>query len=1513
MSKLLPILLSMSLTLAATAAGPVANHGKRAVGEKVHKPVTLVNRQAQPAPEGKNPLDYYKMRTDASPLGKGLKTPPKNLKGMNLRPASKEQRKSNVQINPDLELWGEVVSADGWPSFNPPRGYYSIPLSDDQEMELQFRFVPPYYGIRDNYDGTYSAVYHEMSPNGKQVPFLDKIRQSDGMRYDWEDISHSAIPLTCALDPVTDELYGYFYDDSYDDEFITHKIHWGRADWESGKSTIIRELPSEEMPMMSVSADNEGNFYGVSADLTGLYKIDKETGITRLLHTFTEPLPGNLLAGGALDPETGTYYQTWATSDYRAGMYAIDIATGETTPVCSFPNGEEILCLHVHRPLAENLAPAAPVFTATCSEGSQTVDFSLIAPMTHFDGSENYDEMNYEISMNGEVIASGYALWGDEIWESIEIPTTGYVNFIATVSNEYGTSPKARARCFVGQGAAAAPDNVHLAWDNGVATMTWDPVTSSGDGGYLNPDMVTYTVTDENGAVLSENQSTTTFIANVPERDEVFTFKYFVQSSYNNTKSPIIASNAVCVGSFNAPVKFDLENKDIFDIHTVINANQDPFTWEHREVGAFTYSWNANDWFISPAIRMEKGKAYKLILEAHPLNWGSPECFEVKAGLNPTIDGMTIDVLGPTVTYRGTNLDPFEAYVIPQSDGIYYIGFHVISDGDGYSFAIPEYEIGSPQDANKPKGINNLTLESSTWGFWEAEIAFDMPERTIGELPITDNVTVKIYRDGTEVQTVTDAPGTRVFLNDEVSGNGIYTYKFTSFNSEGLEGESVIEEVYIGARIPAEPQNIKMREIDTDTYELTWDPITTDIYGDPINPEDIEYEILFTGLGQGGQPYPVALAGTTTDTTFTCKSPTHQSEQGYYYIIVSGNNKGVGGSLGYGYCWVGDPYEIPVRYSNTEDLSNYTAGIDMEGEGDFLLIDENDVANFNSQDGDGEFFAFQYKYVGDMVSLISGNITVSGTHPTASVSIHPLNEGDSNSITIFAEVAGERTTLIEATADDYNVNEWNEISVPLDQFMGKKVRIGVMGVCNLYSVLCLDNFSIYDAIDYDLEAKIEAPESVKLNDPFNVVVKVNNKGTKSADNYTVNLYRNEELIFTQTSQSPLASNDTEIINVEQVLSHYNEVENEYHAEVIFAADQNPENNVTPTIFVTRTESTFPIVTGLKGEVTPECNILTWDPIEIVELHPEMVTETFENAESWSQEVNGWMLVDRDGAPVGGIEDLELPGINPGQTRSSFFVFDSTIGNNSYASHSGDKCLVSMYRYDLFQTDDWLISPKLSGRNHKVSFFVKSYTDDYPESIEVLFTSGDPLALSGYYSMISYDNLPGEWTEYTIPSMPSSASHFAIRSRSIDSFMLMVDDITYETLVGADYSLIGYNVYCDGIKLNEEPITETSYVHVPTKAEHTYHVTAVYDKGDSDLSEGLTLHQSGVDQLLANGKLKVNAKNGVISVSGAEGFKVAISAIDGKRLHSGIGDCRVAATPGVYMVTIANKTLKLILE
>lgn len=290
-----------------------------------------------------------------------------------------------------------------------------------------------------------------------------------------------------------------------------------------------------------------------------------------------------------------------------------------------------------------------------------------------------------------------------------------------------------------------------------------------------------------------------------------------------------------------------------------------------------------------------------------------------------------------------------------------------------------------------------------------------------------------------------------------------------------------------------------------------------------------------------------------------------------------------------------------------------------------------------------------------------------------------------------------------------------------------------------------------------------------------------------------------------------------------------------------------------------------------------------------------------------------MLVDRDGAPVGGIEDLELPGINPGQTRSSFFVFDSTIGNNSYASHSGDKCLVSMYRYDLFQTDDWLISPKLSGRNHKVSFFVKSYTDDYPESIEVLFTSGDPLALSGYYSMISYDNLPGEWTEYTIPSMPSSASHFAIRSRSIDSFMLMVDDITYETLVGADYSLIGYNVYCDGIKLNEEPITETSYVHVPTKAEHTYHVTAVYDKGDSDLSEGLTLHQSGVDQLLANGKLKVNAKNGVISVSGAEGFKVAISAIDGKRLHSGIGDCRVAATPGVYMVTIANKTLKLILE
>ena len=71
----------------------------------------------------------------------------------------------------------------------------------------------------------------------------------------------------------------------------------------------------------------------------------------------------------------------------------------------------------------------------------------------------------------------------------------------------------------------------------------------------------------------------------------------------------------------------------------------------------------------------------------------------------------------------------------------------------------------------------------------------------------------------------------------------------------------------------------------------------------------------------------------------------------------------------------------------------------------------------------------------------------------------------------------------------------------------------------------------------------------------------------------------------------------------------------------------------------------------------------------------------------------------------------------------------TSQNSSIAPRSGEKCLMSMYSRDgrtYYDTDDWLISPMLSGEAQTILFWANNGQPDmtnvrYPQTIEVLYS------------------------------------------------------------------------------------------------------------------------------------------------------------------------------------------------
>ena len=86
------------------------------------------------------------------------------------------------------------------------------------------------------------------------------------------------------------------------------------------------------------------------------------------------------------------------------------------------------------------------------------------------------------------------------------------------------------------------------------------------------------------------------------------------------------------------------------------------------------------------------------------------------------------------------------------------------------------------------------------------------------------------------------------------------------------------------------------------------------------------------------------------------------------------------------------------------------------------------------------------------------------------------------------------------------------------------------------------------------------------------------------------------------------------------------------------------------------------------------------------------------------------------------------------------------------------------------------------------------------------------------------------------------------------------------------------------------------------------MSAVYDKGESRLSDPVTVVNTAINPVTSLG-LQVCTAKGVVMLKGADGLKVEIYSADGACVFStasAANVCRVAAARGVYVVNVDGK-------
>lgn len=1445
-----------------------------------------------------------------------------------LRSATTAQRVSST-----LNVYGTVIYSSTWTS-KESIGVYKLPVSAGGALVQQFLTTEPVYSFYDGDGKVYSMhkVAYGSYVIGYDLYVYDAETGSNLDVVEFDDIPLLATDV--AFDPVSGRIYGCFSGDYYGDVYR----HWGYLDIESRSVVKIADM---DLSYRGVAIDKLGQAYGI--DLNGnLYKINKTTGDAQLVGETGSPSL-YYMSSAAYNDKDNTIILAYCNDD-ASGLVEIDPTTAESSILADFVNEEEVIGMYIPFQ-APDKAPDAPAFEVSCTDGSMDADFTITLPTELYDGTDATDsQFGYKVYADGEEILTGTGISGEVIHVSKTMEHSGEIMFAAVATNSDGESNQTKYACYIGKGTPSAPENVTLSYSDGNLTLSWLAVTTSSDGGYINPADVKYDVLDAEGAIVASSVEGETWTIAQTIPDDYTGYKFAVVAKYDTKTSKSVFSNLVYLGHYNAPFKMDLKEQVNLGQHTVIDVNNDGKTWVYKSnctVYSYSQSNDADDWLITPAIYLEAGKAYDFEAVAHAYSDKYPEKLEVKMGMAATVEAMT-QMLVETTTLGGADVS-LKAPLVPAVSGEYYIGFHAVSDAGQWSLYLPSYSVSEPYGASAPDVVTELKAIPDVKGDLKASIEFKTSAKTVIATDYTGEMLLKVLRGDVLIAEKSASANTLVTVADEVETPGYYTYTVEAYTLSGENGRATSVTTFVGPNVPTPPTEVKAVENPNKCGELTvtWLPPVVDIDGNLLYEDNLTYNVYqYSYDAQWVKKNEQPLK----DLTFTFQAQPETEPQQFVQIGLEAVNRGVESEnlSGAGLIPVGPAYSLPVAMSCVDDLSNYIVGIDDREGCEFGMKEDGEMSSVTSQDGDGQFFYGER--VGSSPTLgmgkgsgdfILGKISLEGVnHPVFSFYTWKITDTDKTKLDIIAVSEGEQyvVTTIDYTDDTDNI--WTKKIVDLEAYVGKSIQL----IIRYYSdglVYCFfDNMKIIDMPDYDLGAvSITAPKSVVAGEPFEVTAVVENVGRLDVKQFTVELLADGEVVAEQAVDALIAGEETSV-TFEQTLSMAGARKIAYTANVVYDLDNDLSNNLTSqAATVEREASLLPQVQNLVGEFVEEGISLTWDAILHDELPYDPIVESFENAEPFAKSYDGWTFIDRDNAPSGNLGNIEVPNHQGQVEAESFIVIDGTHENfvnsgygKEYLASSGNQYIGSIYALDnslsqLVPSDDWAISPLLKGCAQTVTFKGKNCSINYSEYIQVWFTTEDSVNPDDFVQLNSFNSggvsfrvvRTDGWGDFSF-DLPDGALRFAIRVVSDDGMMFMLDDVKYlaaDATIGLE--LIGYNIYRDGQALTTEPITINSYIDsdVDKSVEHIYHVTAIYNRGESEAT-ALTLQQSKLQDVTLFGA-KISVEGHCIAVTETAGKSVIISSTDGKTIYSGEGDIRIEVNPAVYLVSVATTTTKVVVR
>lgn len=1382
------------------------------------------------------------------------------------------------------------------------------------------------FAAKDMY---YVTQYRE-AMGFEEIKTLSYEINNDWAKYDEYTGDITRVATTMAYSENRDQAFGCFINATRDG-YVFCEYNY---DYFSIKRTISPIEKNKVWAGCAFSSDD--TLYAITR-AGELYTVDLATGeMTLVGNTGIESV---YMADATIDTKTDIMY--WCVnSDTQNALYTVDLKTATPTKLYDLVNDEQICGMYIpHAVTTPADAPAALSSTPSASFSgaslSGKVSFSL--PRYTYGQSvlDASTELTWVLKANGKEVARGTGLPNARINADVTVDKPDSYCFAVVVSNAAGESPAKSTKKYVGPDTPVAPSTFRLATSGNNVTLNWGAPSSSGvSGGYVQTSAATYTVVRyPDMKIVAQDVTARTATDVIPETDEQVEYSYGITVTVNGLTSAEKKSDSFKAGAMVPPVDITFDSAlSLFGWTMVEGTLADKNSWQYyssyKSLRLYsTTTTGQDDYAISPAVMVKAGASYPFSIDFRTSNYYE-ETFEVLWGTAPTIEAMT-NVAVPETKLKSTSWNTLIGQIDATADGKIYFAVHCKTPTASQLYAA-NIVIGEGI-INLAPAATEFKVTPATDGSAMAVVTYTLPSATVDGTALTEATALtkaEILRDGVVISSITEnlPAAEATFTDDKDLALGKHTYDVIAYNAYGPGKKNPIE-VTVGPDVPAAPYNAKMMEHgNTGKVTISWDPVTTDVNGNPIKASAVTYKVV-------DRNYNV-VADNLTETSIDVQSvePGVQEfrQYGVYAVTVGGESK----LSGTAYKPVGTPYPTPWTESFANGTVSSIFGYNYIKDQEPWQFGSDSEWSATPQDGDGGLAYFE-SYGLVQTALVTGKFDLTDVvNPALTYYTFRYSDANyTNEFTIEAD-CGDGNGFVTVQSDPIFVGEngkWHKVVVDLSDYEGKCVVLRINPTCtdsrNKGAFYFLDNMRVSSHAEYNLTAtRIEAPSAVMAGEEFEVNVIVTNTGEKEARGYEIELYSGDTFIDAKAGPSvaPEASAALTFVTSNTVLDGETR---DYHAVIVFSADEMEADNTTEPVTVGIVAPAVPVPSALAAQVSGEAISLNWTAPDIASGAPAAYTETFESAATWAQAVEGWKIVDGDQAPLISIGNPNFQ-YNAGKL-AAWWVNDQNWAENSvdlWGAHSGNKYLASgsVQRGNTpMQCDDWAISPRLYGGEQIVTLYARSffgegnYAGAYQEDFEVLYSTSTT-NISDFVSAGYVKKAPFAWTKYSF-RLPNGALYFAIRSRSTDQFFLFIDDVTYIPAQGepAVRTLKGYNVYRNGIKINSALVTGTTYTDDKARADvdHTYVVTAVYGEGESRPSNEATIKLSGIADV-ENAGISVYGGEGSIIVSGAEGRKVEVFNAQGMAvaLVSEASDkARIAIGAGVYIVRVGNVAVKVVVK